>query len=193
MLNIIHNMTHEEALQIAMSVMPDKDPAVLSACINSDGTVTTYVWPNVPEWLTKEGVRLRNTIAAVVKDAGLSFTQQSEDMGRLVEIESGVLVRTFRKGEHRVSLIPNEGRTILYEGPNVNEAIFEWYGALGIKVWVVYHKNGTLYPVPEPGTTTLWLVPTTRPASKHSAAPVAGHVLRIDGQNFQVIETCDLN
>lgn len=180
---------HRESLQIAIAAMPDKDPNVLSACINADGTISTYTWPNVPDWLTKEGVRLRNAIAASVKDASLSFTQQSEDKGRLAETEQGVLVRTFRKGTHKVSLIPNEGRTVLYEGPLVSQAIYAWYNAFGIKVWVLYHRGNTLYPVPEPGTTTLWMIPTTRPASKHTLAPVPGHVLRIDGKNFQVIET----
>ena len=92
-------------------------------------------------------------------------------------------------GEYTISTFDGNVSDTLYQGPNVNEAIFEWYGALGIKVWVVYHKNGTLYPVPEPGTTTLWLIPTTRPVSKHTPTPVAGHVLRIEGKDYQVIET----
>lgn len=124
-----------------------------------------------------------------LEGAGLSFTQECADMGRLAENKQGVLVRTFRKGEYRVTLVPEKGTTILYQGPLVSEAIYAWYNALDIKVWVLYHRGNTLYPVPEPGTTTLWMIPTTRPASKHTLAPVPGHVLKIDGKNFQVIET----
>lgn len=182
-------MTHTEVLQIAVAAIPYKDPEALSACINADGTVATYSWSDVPEWLTKEGVVLRNRIARAVADTLLSFTQQCEDMGRLAEMDNGVLVRTCRKGQFSVTVIPDKGRTVLYQGPNVSEAIFAWYSALGVKVLVVYHRGDTLYPVPEPGTTCLWVVPTTREVSKSLSPIAAGHVLGIEGNHYQVIET----
>jgi hypothetical protein len=180
-------MTHTQALEIAVAAIPDKDPKDLSACINADGTVSTYTWPKVPEWLTISGVKLRNRIAQAIKDASLSFTQQCEDTGRLAETDNGVLVRTCRKGQFSVTVI-DKGRTVLYKGPNVSEAIFAWYSALGVKVLVVYHRGDTLYPVPEPETTCLWMVPTTREVSKSSNAIACGHVLGIEGNHYQVIE-----
>ena len=186
-------MTHTQALEIAVAAIPDKDPKVLSACINADGTVSTYTWPKVPEWLTISGVKLRNRIAQAIKDASLSFTQQCEDTGRLAETDNGVLVRTYRKGQFRVTIVPDKGRNVLYEGPNVSEAIFAWYSALGVKVLVVCHRGDTLYPVPEPGTTCLWVVPTTREVSKSSSNTIAcGHVLGIEGNHYQVIEILDV-
>jgi hypothetical protein len=62
---------------------------------------------------------------------------------------------------------------------------------LGVKVIVMYHRGDTLYPVPEPGTTCLWMVPTTREVSKSSEPIAAGHVLAIESKNYQVIETLD--
>ncbi len=178
-------MTHTQALEIAVAAIPDKDPKDLSACINADVTVS----PKVPEWLTISGVKLRNRIAQAIKDASLSFTQQCEDTGRLAETDNGVLVRTYRKGQFRVTIVPDKGRNVLYEGPNVSEAIFAWYSALGTKVVVLYHRGDTLFPVPEPGTTCLWMVPTPREVSKSLSPIAAGHVLGIEGKNYQVIET----
>ena len=182
-------MTHTEVLQIAVAAIPYKDPEALSACINADGTVSTYTWPKVPEWLDTSGVKIRNRIAQAIKDANFSFTQQCEDIGRLAETPDGVLVRNCRKGEYRVSLVTGRKRVTLYQGPNVSEAIFAWYSALGVKVLVVYHRGDTLYPVPEPGTTCLFMIPTTREVSKSSNTIACGHVLGIEGNHYQVIET----
>lgn len=98
------------------------------------------------------------------------------------------MYRRFSNGEYTISTFDVNVSDTLYQGPNVSEAIYAWYNALGVKVFVMYHKSDTLYPVPEPGTTTLWLIPTTRPVSKHTPTPDAGHVLGIEGKNYQVVE-----
>lgn len=98
------------------------------------------------------------------------------------------MYRRFANGNYEISTFDGNVSTTLYQGPNVSEAITAWYSALGVKVIVMYHRGDTLYPVPEPNTTCLWMIPTTRPVTKNSSSPVAGDVLGIEGKNYQVVE-----
>lgn len=101
------------------------------------------------------------------------------------------MYRRFSNGEYTISTFDGNVSDTLYQGPSVSEAITAWYSALGTKVLVMYKRGDTLYPLPEPGTTCLWMVPTTREVSKSSAPIAAGHVLGIEGKHYQVIETLD--
>jgi len=125
-------------------------------------------------------------------EPSISFTEKCQRLScRMQQLSDAALIRKFTGGQYIIMAVPYGGEPIkyLYQGPNVSEAIFAWYSALGVKVLVVYHRGDTLYPVPEPETTCLWMVPTTREVSKSSNAIACGHVLGIEGNHYQVIET----
>lgn len=72
-------MTHKEALEIAVAAMPDKDPKDLSACINSDGTVTTYTrrlrQDCPPNWLFVAKRRFAPSQACLCMNWGYNLKQ----------------------------------------------------------------------------------------------------------------------
>lgn len=53
---------HEKAAQKAIAALPNEDPREIRACINPNGTVDTYTFPFVPEWLATSSKKLRDKI-----------------------------------------------------------------------------------------------------------------------------------
>jgi len=127
--------------------------------IDKQGSILLYHkdWVNV----------LKNT--KITMEPSISFTEMCQRLScRMQQLSDATLIRKFTGGQYIIMAVPYGGEPIkyLYQGPNVSEAIFAWYSALGTKVVVLYHRGDTLFPVPEPGTTCLWMVPTTREVSK---------------------------
>ena len=57
---------HEKAAQKAIAALPNENPNEIRACINPDGTVDTYTFPFVPEWLATSSKKLRDKIYDVL-------------------------------------------------------------------------------------------------------------------------------
>lgn len=60
------NEKHEQAAQKAIAALPNENPREIRACINPDGTVDTYTFPFVPEWLSKSSKNLRDKIQSAL-------------------------------------------------------------------------------------------------------------------------------
>jgi len=60
-------MNREQLIKKAIQALPNEDPKEVEAIINRDGTVDTYIFPFVPDWLSASSKHLRLKVAEILE------------------------------------------------------------------------------------------------------------------------------
>jgi hypothetical protein len=60
-------MYREQLVKKAIEALPNEDPKEVAAVINRDGTVDTYIFPFVPDWLSTSSKHLRLKVAEILE------------------------------------------------------------------------------------------------------------------------------